>query len=57
MEKGRCKEKDGYLKGSLEHIIFSGVELGKKFHGVNTSQAAVNTFLAMAITFQILWFM
>lgn len=47
MEKWRCK--DGYLKERSEHVIFSGVEFGKNFHGVNTSQAAVNTFLAMAI--------
>lgn len=44
MEIKGCKEKDGYLKERSDHIIFSEVEFGKNFHGVNTSQAAVNTF-------------
>lgn len=49
VKRGDAKRKEGNFKVRSEHIIFSGVELSKKFHRVSTSRAAVNIFLAMSI--------
>ena len=48
--------REGNVTGSSKSIIFFGAGLGKKFHRVSTSQAAINSFLVMAITLQLLWF-
>ena len=47
--------REGNVTGSSKSIVFFGVGLGKRFHKVSTSQAAINSFLAMPITLQLLW--